>query len=106
MSKKYGLGVNSTVAKLKAWSFDLGFQLFNKKMLSVMSKATNDYVKKLEPLPELARAEDRTFFEYVIAQEHAQAVALKHADAGNFDLGTAALDDFLAEQEESRSTLQ
>jgi hypothetical protein len=39
------------------------------------------------------------FFDYVIAQEQAQARALQHAQLGRFDLGTSVLRSFVEEHD-------
>ena len=97
-SEKYGLKVNSFLVKLKVWGTDLAFMLFPKKMLSIMTDATHAYVEKLKPLPDLARLEDREFFEYVVAQEQAQAHALTHAVGERYDLAAFTINEFLASQ--------
>jgi hypothetical protein len=98
MAKKYGLEVNSLLVKMKVWGTNLAFKLFSEKMLKIMADATADYVDKLKPLPDLAREEDKVFFEYVIAQERAQAVALAHALDKRYELAASSIRDFLLSQ--------
>ena len=98
MAKKYDMKINSLFVDLKVWSTNLAFKLFPEKMLKIMADATEVYVEKLKPLPDLARKEDRAFFEYVIAQEQAQAVALAHAANRRFDLDASSMQEFLLSQ--------
>jgi hypothetical protein len=63
-----------------------------------MTDATHAYVEKLKPLPDLAKLEDREFFEYVVAQEQVQAHALTHAVGERYDLAAFTINEFLASQ--------
>ncbi len=98
MSEKYGLQVNSFIVTLKVWSTNLAFSIFPEKMLTIMAEATGKYVEKLAPLPELAKTEDRVYFEYIVAQERAQAIALNYAVNERLDLARATLENFLTAQ--------
>lgn len=99
MAKNYHMKVNSLVVNLKVWGTNWAFKLFPEKMLKIMADATEVYVDKLKLLPELARKEDRAFFEYVIAQEQSQAIALAHAVDKRFDLAASSMREFLISQD-------
>jgi len=97
IAHKYDLSVNDGVVALKIYGARAASWMFSEKMLSVLTDATIAYVEKLRTLRDLAPADDRAFFEYVIAQEQAQADALQHARDGRFDLGAKVLEDFVAD---------
>lgn len=98
MADKYGLKVNQLIVKIKVCLTNIAFSVMPGKMISIMSDATNEYVEKLKPLPDLGKEEDIPFFEYVIAQEEAQARALRHASNENYLEAARELNDFLALQ--------
>jgi hypothetical protein len=94
---KYKLEPQAFIVTLKVHTTELLFDLFPEKMLGGLTEATTDYVGQLRTLRDLAPAEDRAFCEYAVAQEQAQADALKHAVTGQLDLGTAVLRRFVEE---------
>jgi hypothetical protein len=73
--------------------------MFPKKLLDGMTDATIKYVEELRRLREISPQEDHAFFDYVIAQEQAQARALQHAQLGRFDLGASVLRSFVEEHD-------
>ena len=71
--------------------------MFPEKALGGLADATSKYVGELERLRELSPQEDQAFFDYVIAQEQAQAHALAQARRGRFDLGAGIFRGFVEE---------
>ena len=95
---KYEMEVSSSIVKLKVWTTNIAFYLFPETMMDVMSTATTKYVQKLEPLADLGKEEDRAFFNYVLAQEQTQALALQHAVNKNYDEAARSIESFLQQQ--------
>lgn len=95
MAEKYGLKVNTLLVRGKTWAISLAMSLFPDKMMSVMTDATVKYVEKLKELPELAEPADRAFFEYVLAQEQAQAAALLLYRDGKYQQAADVLVSFI-----------
>ncbi len=97
MAASYALAPHDFIVSFKAWATNLAFTLFPQKMMSIMTKATVEYVEKLKLLAQLVKDEDRNFFEYVVKQEQAQAEALIQAEKGEFTRAAKVLTEFLAQ---------
>ena len=63
--------------------------------LTTIHKATMKYVDQLQSLEQLAPQEDKSFFAYVVAQERAQADAVRFLIAGEQDKGITLLNNFI-----------
>lgn len=64
-------------------------------ILESVYERTREYVGQLESLYRLSPAEHKAFFDYVVRQEKAQLIAMKHAVNKNYGLAAEVIDDFV-----------
>ena len=95
MAAEYELTPDKLLVGVKTFVTNIAFALFPKKMMSIMTDATIEYVEKLKQLPRLSKEEHKEFFTYVVLQENAQANALLHAREGEYDLAAELLENFV-----------